>query len=179
MRVITGSARGRKLITLEGEEVIRPTADKVKEALFSIIQFEIEGASVLDLFAGSGQLGIEALSRGAKNATFVDHSRDAVEIIKQNLKNTNLFSQSVVLNSDSFAFLLNKKEQYDIIFLDPPYKKQMVEKALPGACEVCRDSGIVICETDRDEELPDEVGNFSKFKEYNHSKTKLTTYRKK
>lgn len=178
MRVITGTARGRRLITLEGDEVVRPTTDRIKEALFSIIQFEIEGASVLDLFAGSGQLGIEALSRGAKKATFIDKSRDAFEVVKQNLKITGLFTQAVVLNSDSLAFLLNTKEKYDIIFIDPPYNKGLVEKALPDAANVCNDNGIIICETDRPEKLPETAGDFVKYKEYNYSKTKLTTYRK-
>lgn len=178
MRVITGSARGRKLITLEGDEVVRPTTDRVKEALFSIIQFELDDASVLDLFAGSGQLGIEALSRGASKATFIDKSRDAFEVIKQNLKITDFFSQSVVLNSDSFVFLLNSREKYNIIFIDPPYNNGLAEKALPGAANVCSDNGIIICETDKKEELPELAGDFKKFKEYNYSKTKLTTYRK-
>lgn len=178
MRVITGTAKGRRLMTLEGDSVVRPTADRVKEALFSIIQFELEGASVLDLFAGSGQLGIEALSRGAAKATFIDKSRDAFEVVNQNLKITGLFSQAVVLNSDSLVFLFNTKEKYDIIFIDPPYNNGTIEKALSGAVNVCSDNGIIICETGKIEELPETIGDFIKNKEYNYSKTKLTTYRK-
>ena len=110
MRVITGTARGRKLITLEGDDV-RPTTDKVKEALFSIIQFEIEGRRILDLFAGSGQLGIEALSRGAKNAVFVDSSKKSVEVVRQNLEATGFSKSAVVLNTDSLAFLRTRAEK--------------------------------------------------------------------
>ena len=116
MRVITGSARGRVLRTLEGEDV-RPTTDRVKEAIFSIIQFEIEGRQVLDLFAGSGQLGIEALSRGAAYATFTDMNKDAVNIVKQNLLSTGLHRNSAVLQTDAITFLKNSKKKFDIIFI--------------------------------------------------------------
>lgn len=104
MRVITGFAKGRKLRTLSGEDV-RPTTDRVKEALFSIIQFEIEGRRVLDLFAGSGQLGIEALSRGAASAVFVDSSRDSIEVVRENLNTTQLAQSAQVMQMDSLAFL--------------------------------------------------------------------------
>ena len=89
MRIITGSARGRRLLTLEGEDV-RPTTERVKEALFSILQFQIEGRRVLDLFAGSGQLGLEALSRGAREAVFVDAGKEPISIVEKNLANTGL-----------------------------------------------------------------------------------------
>lgn len=178
MRVITGTARGRKLITLEGGDIVRPTTDRVKEAMFSILQFEVQNASVLDLFAGSGQLGIEALSRGAASAVFVDANRKAVDAVKQNLKNTGLFEKAVVLHSDSLAFLVNTQEQFDIILLDPPYQSGLVEKALPGAANCCADNGIILCETDINEVLPETAGSFSVFKVYKYSKIKLTTYRK-
>ena len=98
MRVITGIARGRKLVTLEGEEVVRPTTDRVKEAMFSIIQFDIPGKSVLDLFAGSGQLGIEALSRGAEKAVFVDKSAEAFSVVMQNLKTCGLSDKATLVS---------------------------------------------------------------------------------
>ena len=178
MRVITGIARGRKLVTLEGEEVVRPTTDRVKEAMFSIIQFDIPGKSVLDLFAGSGQLGIEALSRGAEKAVFVDKSAEAFSVVKQNLKTCGLSDKATVINSDSFGFLRSTAEKFDIILIDPPYSRQMAETALSLVDGVLKDGGIVMCETDYREDLPEEVGDIKKFKEYKYSKTKLTTYKK-
>lgn len=125
MRVITGTARGRVLRTLEGEDV-RPTTDRVKEAVFSIIQFEIEGRRVLDLFAGSGQLGIEALSRGAASATFVDMSKDSLSAVKYNLEHTKLGDNAKVVQTDALSFLKLTKDKFDIVFLDPPYASSLV-----------------------------------------------------
>jgi len=176
MRVITGTARGRRLITLEGDDV-RPTTDRVKEALFSIIQFELEGRRVLDLFAGSGQLGIEALSRGAHCATFVDQSRKSVEIIEKNLVSTGLEKNTIVKNSDATAFLATTKDVFDIAFLDPPYNRGLVQKALPMLCEKMAKGGVIICETPISEELNKNVGRFSVYKDYKHGKIKLTVYR--
>lgn len=130
MRVITGFAKGRKLRTLSGEDV-RPTTDRVKEALFSIIQFEIEGRRVLDLFAGSGQLGIEALSRGAASAVFVDSSRDSIEVVRENLNTTQLAQSAQVMQMDSLAFLAGQCGPFDIALLDPPYGAGLVQRALP------------------------------------------------
>ncbi len=154
MRIITGSARGIALETLPGEET-RPTAERVKEALFSMIQFDIEGRRVLDLFAGSGQLGLEALSRGASSATFIDSSRDAVDIILKNAAKTRLKDRARIAVMDFSAYLKNGKftEPYDIIFLDPPYNTPCMTDALrlilsSGAL---RDGGTVVCETDTEE----------------------------
>lgn len=129
MRVITGTARGRVLKELEGLET-RPTTGKVKESLFSIIQFDIEGRRVLDLFAGTGQLGIEALSRGAKSAVFVDAREDACKLIRENLKRTRLQEDARVVRSDYLDYLSRCREQYDIIFLDPPYAEVFFGKFL-------------------------------------------------
>ena len=118
MRVITGTARGRRLKELEGLET-RPTTDRVKEGVFNIIQFDIEGRRVLDLFAGTGQLGIEALSRGAASAVFVDQRRDAASIIRENLKLTGLSDRARVVNGEAMAFLSSQRERFDLIFLDP------------------------------------------------------------
>ena len=177
MRVITGKARGRKLITLEGEDVVRPTSDKVKEAMFSIVHFELDGATVLDAFAGSGQLGIEALSRGAAKAYFIDENKAAFETVKENLKLTKLFDDAVVLNADAFTYMRNTQEKFDIVFLDPPYRKELVANALPVAARCCKPGALVVCETDAREELPKTAGTLTKFREYKYSKTKLTTYR--
>ena len=176
MRVITGTARGRRLITLEGEDV-RPTTDRVKEALFSIIQFEIEGRKILDLFAGSGQLGIEALSRGAKSAVFVDLSKKSVEVVKQNLESTGLGKNAIVLNTDSIAFAASRADRYDVAFLDPPYRTGLLQKALPLTANIMNEGGVIICEAPFDEELPETAGSFKMTKEYKYGKIKLVTYR--
>ena len=151
MRIITGSARGTKLQTLEGLET-RPTAERVKEALFSMIQFEIDGKRVLDLFAGSGQLGLEALSRGAVKATFVDENRDAVEIVKANAKKTKMFEKCVVLNADYKAFIRGNagKQRYDLIFLDPPYALNLIGDALDRLtrADMIAQGALIICESD-------------------------------
>ncbi len=153
MRVITGSARGTKLASLEGETT-RPTTDRVKEALFSMIQFDIEGRAVLDLFGGSGQLAIEALSRGAARATIIDQSRDAVDIIMENAKKTHLFEKCRISAADYSSFIRGAagREKYDIVFLDPPYNSGL----LPASLEALHKAGLyadgayIICETDCD-----------------------------
>ena len=178
MRVITGTARGRKLVTLEGMDV-RPTTDMVKEAMFSIIQFEVEGAVVLDLFCGSGQLGIEALSRGARYCIFVDQSRDSQEVTRQNLQTTGLAKNSRVAAMDFAAFLRSTGETFDIALLDPPYRKGLVDTALPLLVPRMSPGGVILCETSREEQLPREVGGFAVRKEYRYGKIKLTAYRSK
>lgn len=176
MRVITGTAKGRRLTTLEGED-IRPTSDKVKGAVFNSIQFDIEGRAVLDLFAGSGSLGIEALSRGAKKAVFVDLSRDAVRVVNENLEHCRLKENATVFNGDSLSYLKTTREKFDIVFIDPPYKKHLAQKALSLVTKILNDGGIIVCETASDEELPDSIGNYTVAKSDKYSKTKLTIYR--
>lgn len=176
MRVITGTARGRKLAAPQGLDT-RPTSDMAKEALFSIVQFEIEGAAVLDLFSGSGQLGIEALSRGARSAVFVDASREANQIITQNLEHTKLKERARVVMMDAAAFLKTVREPFDIAMLDPPYDKGMLDAILPLVAGCMAPGGIIICETERDEALPEAAGNFAARKEYRYGRAKLTTYR--
>lgn len=176
MRVITGSAKGRRLITLEGED-IRPTAAKVKGAIFNSIQFDIEGRNVLDLFAGAGQLGIEALSRGAKKAVFVDLSRESIKVVNENLEHCNLKDNATVFNGDGLSYLKTTREKFDIVFIDPPYKKQLAAKALSLVLNVLNDGGIIVCETDIKEELPEAVGEYTVAKQDTYSKTMLTIYR--
>ncbi len=178
MRVITGSARGRKLITLDGDDV-RPTTDIVKEALFSIIQFEIEGRKVLDLFGGSGQLAIEALSRGADSAVIVDSSKKSIEVIRQNLQNTGFSKSAVVIQGDAISFLQRRSEKYDIAFLDPPYSKGIIEKALSKIDGVMNEGGVIICEAPFSDELPENAGDFSLKKKYRYGKIGLFVYRHK
>lgn len=176
MRVITGSARGRRLITLEGDDV-RPTTDIVKEAMFSIIQFEVEGSRVLDLFGGCGQLAIEALSRGAESAVIVDSSKKSVDIIKKNLESTSFTKKAVVVNSDAAAFLSRRSEKYDIALLDPPYSKGILEKSLEKLPDVMEQTGIIICEAPYNDVLPEKVGDFCLKKKYRYGKTGLFLYR--
>lgn len=151
MRIITGSARGIKLTTLEGDDT-RPTAERVKEAVFSMIQFELDGRRVLDLFAGSGQMALEALSRGAQKAVMIDINPDAQKIIKANAQKTKLYDRSVVLGGDCKKFIKGfaGKEQFDIIFIDPPYEAKMIPEVLNYLTkfDVIAPNGIVICEDD-------------------------------
>lgn len=178
MRVITGSAKGRRLKTLPGIDV-RPTTDGVKEAIFSIVQFEVEDAVVLDLFAGSGQLGIEALSRGASKAVFVDNSAESVKVVKDNLKHTGLEENAVVINTANNAFLRSTREKFDIAILDPPYNHNLIQKSMPLLVEKMADSGIIICEHEKETVLPESFGDFSVSKVYRHGRVTLTAYRKK
>ena len=179
MRVITGKARGINLKTPEGLQT-RPTADRVKEAMFSIIQFDIPGARVLDLFGGTGQLGIEALSRGAKSATFVDASNTACNLIRENLKRTRLQEESRVICSDYLAFLGRCSEKYDIIFLDPPYAEVFLENALNRITEIdiLQSGGIIITERPLEKELSMDFPGYSRSKDYKYGKVLLTIYRK-
>ncbi len=179
MRVITGTARGRKLVTVEGTEVVRPTTDGVKEAIFSAIQFEIEGRTVLDLFAGSGQLGIEALSRGAKEAYFVDSAAVSIKAVRENLKSTGLEQNARVVNMPFSAFLKSTRAVFDIAILDPPYNYRIIQKALPQLVEKMSESGVIICEHERECVLPKEIGGFETVKQLRHSRTTVTIYRRK
>lgn len=179
MRVITGSARGCKLITVEGTDVVRPTTDGVKEAIFSAIQFEIDGRTVLDLFAGSGQLGIEALSRGAKEAYFVDSSSASIKAVKENLQHTKLEDKAHVINMPFSAFLKSTRATFDIAILDPPYNLKIINKALPFLEERMSDSGIIICEHEKELTLPHDLGRFTIAKVLRHSRTAVTIYRPK
>ena len=151
MRIITGTARGIKLTTLEGDTT-RPTAERVKEAVFSMIQFEIEGRTVLDLFAGSGQLALEALSRGAAKATVIDASRDAMNVIMDNAKKTRLFDRCRISCADYASFIRGAqgREKYDIVFLDPPYGAGLMPEALRklDRGELFAPGAVIVCETD-------------------------------
>lgn len=177
MRVITGSARGMVLRTLEGETT-RPTSEKVKEAVFSALQFEIEGRRILDLFAGSGQLGIEALSRGAQSAVFVDSDKNAVKIIKENIEKTRFNDNALVYQSDSISFLSMTGKIFDIAFIDPPYSTGLLQKAMSKLSDRIAEGGAVVCEHPLDEELPEAFGELNKQKDYRYGKIAVTIYRK-
>ena len=178
MRVITGKARGVQLKTPEGLDT-RPTTDRVKEALFSIIQFEIPGTYVLDLFGGTGQLGIEALSRGAEHAVFVDAGDAACKLIKENLRRTKLESQAKVVRSDYLQYLKTTREKFNIVLLDPPYAEVFLENVLNCITEIdiLQTGGIIVCERPVGKELPWEFPGYTRSKDYKYGKTLITIYR--
>ena len=179
MRVITGKARGVQLKTPDGM-LTRPTADRVKEALFSVINFDLPGASVLDLFAGTGQLGIEALSRGANNAVFVDAREDACKIVRENIRRTKLENQARVIRSDYLDYLRRCKEKIDKIHLDPPYAEVFLENSLKSIAEIdiLRSGGIIVAEHPIEKELLIDFEGYTRAKDYKYGKTLLTLYRK-
>lgn len=179
MRVITGKARGVALKTPDGM-LTRPTADRVKEALFSILNFDIPGADVLDLFGGTGQLGIEALSRGARRAVFVDAREDACKLIRENLRRTKLEGEGRVVRSDYLDYLNRCPDQYNIIFLDPPYGEDFLETALKRITEIdiLQSDGIIVTERPLGKELPMEFDGYTRSRDYKYGKTLLALYRK-
>ena len=179
MRVITGKARGVQLKTPEGM-LTRPTTDRVKEALFSIINFDIPGAKVLDLFGGTGQLGIEALSRGAKSAVFVDAREEACKLIRENLKRTKLEQDAKVVRNDYLDYLERCREKFSVIFLDPPYAEVFLENALNRITEIdiLQSDGIIVTERPLGKELPWELEGYTRSRDYKYGKTLLTLYRK-
>ena len=179
MRVITGKARGVQLKTPQGLKT-RPTTDRVKEAMFSIINFDIPGARVLDLFGGTGQLGIEALSRGAKSAVFVDAGEDACKLIRENLKRTKLEQDGRVVRGDYMDYLRRCRENYEIIFLDPPYAEVFLENALKCITEIdiLQSGGIIVTERPLGKELPWEFEGYTRSRDYKYGNTLVTIYRK-
>ncbi len=177
MRVITGAARGRRLKELQGMET-RPTTDRVKEGIFNIIQFDIEGRRVLDLFAGTGQLGIEALSRGAAWAVFVEQRRDAAALVRENLKITGLGENARVVNGEALAFLASCGEKFDLIFLDPPYAAELWDSALEAISrfDILSNHGIIICESPAERVMPELAPPYRVHRTYRYGRIKVTTY---
>lgn len=178
MRVITGTARGRRLRTPEGYDV-RPTTDRVKEAVFSVIQFDLEGRRILDLFAGSGQMGIEALSRGAAEAVFVDNSPGSVAVVRDNLRTCGFSGAAVVIQGDALSYLAPRagRKEFDFAFLDPPYNKGILQSVLPAVASVMKPGGAIICESPADEALPGAAGGFAIDRQYRYGRIKMTFYR--
>ena len=161
MRIISGKARGTKLYTLEGTNT-RPTLDRVKESIFNIIQSEIKDAIVLDLFSGSGAIGLECLSRGAKKAILCDKSKEAVEIIKRNIEKTHMEECAKIVNTDFETCLEKlKNEQFDIIYIDPPYATDYIFKSLKKIKEIgiAKEESIIIIETDDEQRILKDIGN--------------------
>ena len=179
MRVITGTARGVQLKTPEGIQT-RPTSDRVKEALFSIIQFDVPGKRVLDLFGGTGQLGIEALSRGAKSAVFVDAGDKACKLIRENLHRCKMDNNAQIIRADYLQYLQTCRDKFGLIFLDPPYAEVFLENALKKITEIdiLESGGIIVAERPVGKALLCEFPGFSRSKDYKYGQTLLTLYRK-
>ena len=178
MRVIAGQYKGRKLESPENYD-IRPTTDKAKEALFSILYNDTPGARVLDLFAGTGGLGIEALSRGASECIFVDHSRQSAGLVKRNLAGCGVKEEARVLQGDYRKVLAGLTGSFDIILMDPPYNKGLLEDAFHLIREhgLLAPDGVIVCEHRREEVLPEEIDGFVREKERRYGIVKLSIYR--
>ena len=179
MRIITGKARGVRLATLAGEAT-RPTSERAKEAIFSMLHLSVQGARVLDLFAGSGQMALEALSRGARECVFIDQRKDAVNLIRENVKLCDLTDNAVVRQGDSMAYL-KSGEKFDIIFLDPPYGSKLLGEALEQITkfDICREHGIIVAESAVETELPPVAPPYSLYREYRYGKIKLSVYHRR
>ena len=179
MRVITGKARGVVLKTPDGQ-LTRPTADRVKEALFSVIQFDVPGGNVLDLFGGTGQLAIEALSRGAQHAVIVDSREDACKLIRENLHRTKLENQAAVIRADYLDYLRKCRERFRIIFLDPPYAEKFLENSLKMITEIdiLETGGIIVTERPLGKGLLFDFPGYTRSRDYKYGNTIITIYKK-
>lgn len=179
MRVIAGTAGGVRLLTPDGM-LTRPTIERVKEAIFSSVQFELPGMQVLDLFAGTGQMGIEALSRGAKWADFVDHRREAIDLVRENLARTKLGDRASLHCKDYETFLRSAGKQYDLILLDPPYAEKFLENALKiiSEIDILAKDGIIITERPADKPLDGEIPGLIRKKDRRYGTVMITTFRK-
>ena len=163
MRIISGTARGTKLYTLDGMNT-RPTLDRVKEPLFNIINFDLEDAVVLDLFAGSGALGLEAISRGAKKAFFCEKNREAALVVEKNIEKTKFNDKAILIKADfekAIMQLQNQNEKIDVVFIDPPYKTDFVKKSIDAllVAKILNDNFIIIVETDEPGRILDDIKN--------------------
>ena len=176
MRIIAGERRGKVLLSPEGTDV-RPTTNMVKESVFNILQFGIEGRRFLDLFAGSGQMGLEALSRGAREAVFVDSSRDSIRVIEKNVAAAGFKDRAKVVGADFAGYLRAGRETFDIAFIDPPSRAGLMERALELAAMRMAPGGVILCEHGSREVLPERAGDFEKRKVYRYGKTSVTAYR--
>lgn len=175
MRIISGQFKGRKLKTLDGMNT-RPTADRVKESLFNILGSRVYDANVLDLFAGSGSLGLEALSRGAVNCVFVDSSKAAINIVEENIKLCRQEKNSRLINKDYMEALKLINEKFDIIFVDPPYSKGIELVVLDKAKNILAENGVMIVETDQTDIPPDEIDRLVKYDSRKYGRTIISFY---
>lgn len=176
MRIITGSARGKRLQTPSGLHT-RPTTDRVKESVFNIVQWDLEGRKVLDLFGGSGQLGLESLSRGAASCVIVDGDRNAQKAIEANIKNCGFERACQLIKGDSFQFLQRqKKDSYHVIFLDPPYGGELLNRAIAEICriDILTENGIMVCESSVEDQLQPVSAPYRVVKRYQYGHTAVT-----
>ena len=181
MRVISGKVRGLKLNAPKNDDV-RPTTDRVKESLFNMINSYMMDSDILDLFAGTGSLGIECLSRGANKCVFVDKSKESINIVESNIKKARVENESIVLNLDfksAISSLALKKEKFDVIFMDPPYYKNMFSDALLSVDEneLLKEDGIIVVEHDTVDKFPDNMGRLYKSREKKYGNTTITFYK--
>ncbi|MDR0838221.1 MAG: 16S rRNA (guanine(966)-N(2))-methyltransferase RsmD [Oscillospiraceae bacterium] len=178
MRVISGDFRGRRLEAPKSFDV-RPTSDKVKESVFNIIQFQIAGARVLDLFSGTGQLGLETLSRGAAECVFVDSSQESIAIARRNIELCGAGGAARTVRADALEYI-GRAEPFDIILIDPPYDTDFIEKCLRRIIEfdILKDSGIIVCESRDELKMPETEPPYRKQREYRYGKIKITIYTK-
>lgn len=177
MRIISGEARGRKLKEPKDFD-IRPTSDMVKESIFNIIQFDVEGRRALDLFAGTGQLGIEALSRGAREVVFIDSAAEAIAITRENVKLAGFDDRATVLRASAESYIAPGLK-FDLIFLDPPYDSKLIDEMLVKIIEfdILKENGIIICETRAARVVPEAAEGY-RLREYRYGKIKIAVYRK-
>jgi 16S rRNA (guanine966-N2)-methyltransferase len=180
MRIITGIAKGRKIKAPSGMDT-RPTLDRVKESIFDILACKIEGKNILDLFAGTGNLGLEAISRGANKCVFVENNRDTYKILQENVTSLGFQKECELYNRDSFTslkFFHNNNNTFDIIFLDPPYGKGYIEKAISviDGEDLLNDDGIIVCEYDEKDLIPDTVGKIRSYRTEKYGRVKISLF---
>lgn len=176
MRITGGTGKGRRLKAPTGSRV-RPTSDKVRQALFNILGEKVKRSAFLDLYAGTGAIGIEALSRGAERACFVDDSRGSLEIIRQNVEQSGFREQSVVVAARAESFLKKGREQFDIVFLDPPYvMEQEYLLSMIDASAILKPDSIIVAEHFKKQESPQRAGRLSLFREAVYGDTVIAFY---
>ncbi len=178
MRVISGTARGTKLKTVSGTDLVRPTTDKAKGAMFNMIQFSVSGGRVLDLFCGSGALGIEALSRGAIHATFVDGSPRSLKVTEENLKHTHLNERAELKKIDWEGFFSQNRKQYSLVFADPPYAMEILPRLLQLCAEAIEPGGFLIYECDKKTE-PVQNDAFSLYRQNCYGSTGVLIFQRR
>lgn len=179
MRIVAGELKGRKLFA-PSDKSIRPTSGKAKEGILNMLQWDIYDSVVLDLFSGSGNLGIEAISRGARKCYFSDASKDSLKLIRDNIEMCRIEDRSVIMAGDYRKNIASMPEKADIIFMDPPYSKGYIEKAFECVREndILSNDGIIVTEHGSDEKLPDELFGFTRIKEKRYGISIVSLYKK-